>query len=78
MTKTQKKIIDCLTVFGECTKAKLSEQCSHGYYRNGDKHFGSILSNMVNNGMITRVRKGVFKLPEKEVKPVNFGLFKEE
>ena len=77
MTTTQQKIIDCLTLFGECTKQKLSEQCSPGYYNNGDAHFGSILSNMVNKGMIERIRKGVFRLPQKEIKPVDFGLFKE-
>jgi hypothetical protein len=35
-------------------------------YANTEKHVGSILSNMVKQGMLIRVKPGVFKLPKQE------------
>lgn len=31
LSDTQQRVIDCLTVFGECSKKKLYDQCA-GYY----------------------------------------------
>lgn len=75
LSDTQQKVIDCLTVFGECTKQKLYDQCAGNYYQNGMFHFGNILSNMVNKGLIERVHKGVYALKPKQVLPNNIGLF---
>ena len=75
MTDTQFKIINYLKEHGETTKAVLYDNCSEGYYNNGSFHFGNILSNMVNKGMIERVHKGVFATPIKKLEPVNIGLF---
>lgn len=77
MTNTQQKIINYLKEQGETTKKVLYDNCSEGYYNNGMFHFGNILSNMVNKGMIERVHKGVFAIPIKHIEPVNIGLFKE-
>lgn len=75
LSDTQQKVIICLTVFEECTKRKLYEQCAGNYYHNGMFHFGNILSNMVNKGLIERVHKGVYRLKPKPVLPNNIGLF---
>jgi len=32
------------------------------YYCNGEKHIGAVLSNMVKNRQLTRVKKGTFKI----------------
>lgn len=75
LSDIQQKIIDCLTLFGECSKQKLYDQCAGSYYHNGMFHFGNILSNMVHKDLIERVRKGVYALKPKQILPNNIGLF---
>lgn len=75
LSDTQQKVIDCLTVFPECSKQKLYDQCAGNYYSNGMFHFGNILSNMVKKGLIDRVHKGVYALKPKRILPNNIGLF---
>ncbi|MFK5893244.1 MAG: hypothetical protein QM504_08495 [Pseudomonadota bacterium] len=36
-------------------------------YQNKNKHVGSVMSRMVDNGLIVRIKKGVFALPEKSL-----------
>lgn len=43
---------------------------SHWYYHNAEKHFGDILSRMVNSGLLKREKKGFYSLLRKE--KVNF------
>lgn len=40
-----------------------------GYYRNGDKYVQEVLTRMINNGKITRVKRGVYRLRTIEGKP---------
>lgn len=75
LSDTQQRVIDCLTVFGECNKKKLYDQCAGYYHQNGMFHFGNILANMVTKGMIIRVQKGVYALKQKQILPNNIGLF---
>lgn len=75
LSDTQQKVIDCLTVFPECSKQKLYDQCAGYYHQNGMFHFGNILSNMVKKDLIERVHKGVYALKPKRVLPNNIGLF---
>jgi len=51
---------------GDVSKSKMMEEMGidNWYYCNSEKHFGDILSRMVNSGFITRVKKGVYKLNE--------------
>lgn len=48
-------------------KKELNSLVSFGYYHNGDKHFGDVLSRMVKNGSLIRLSKGVYKISGKEV-----------
>lgn len=44
--------------------AKLSEiliGVPFGYYHNGPKHLGAMMSRMVKNGSVTRIKKGVYE-----------------
>lgn len=45
------------------SKSELMEelQVNRWYYANYEKHFGEILSRMVNSGLIDRISKGKFK-----------------
>ncbi len=77
MSETQLKIIAYLQGHGESTKADLYEHCAGYYHQNGKFHFGNILSNMVDKGMIERVKKGVFKIKIKQQLPCDIGLFED-
>jgi len=41
---------------GIVTKKQVVKELDHTYYYNGDKHLGAILSTMVKNGILERVK----------------------
>ena len=43
------------------SKKQIKEMTGISYYYNTDKHLGDVLSRMVKNGLLIRVRKGYFK-----------------
>ncbi len=65
-TDNQIAIMRYLANVETATKVDLYCQCSKGYFHNGMKHFGDILTRMVKQGMISRVSKGVYKLGGKK------------
>lgn len=49
----------------EVTKQTIVKNCGLRYYHNAEKYIGEILGRMVTQGLIDRVRPGVFMLPGK-------------
>jgi predicted transcriptional regulator of viral defense system len=49
------------------TKKQVVEKLGHTYHYNGDKHLGAILSTMVKNGILERVKKGIFNLVQSPI-----------
>ncbi len=62
-TQHQKAILNYLSD-GQKTKAQIVNRFKSWYYSNSNKHIGDVLSRMVNAKMITRIKKGVYSLPE--------------
>ena len=48
----------------EVTKQTVVDAYGGAYYHNGQKYIGEILSRMVKQGLIERVKPGVFRLPD--------------
>lgn len=63
MNKSQ-KIIDYLKTKETATKSELYAISDYQYYRNWGKHFGDVLSRLVDNGMLKRVKQGVYSIGE--------------
>ena len=62
-TKTQKQIIQFAHANGgQITKREAVDLFSHRYFINESHYVGEILSRMVNAGMLTRIKPGVFEL----------------
>ena len=74
MTK-QQHIQKYLIKVQSATLAEIYDHVPFGYYANGHKHLGEVLSRMVKNGMIERVQKGVFR---SRINVEQIGLFKGE
>jgi len=45
----------------QATLEEIYQNVPFGYYHNGHKHLGEILSRMVKSGKIARVKKGVYR-----------------
>lgn len=56
------EIFQYLRTVESATLEEIYQNVSFGYYHNAHKHLGSVLSNMVKNGKIERIKKGVFKV----------------
>lgn len=67
---SQTKIIQHLAKVETATKAELYQNSSYSYYHNWQKHFGDVLSRMVKNGSIERVKNGVYKLKSSGLKNI--------
>ena len=48
------------------TKKEITEKLGNTYYHNGSKHLGDVLSRMVNNGTLIRLKLGVFEIRTKQ------------
>lgn len=70
----QKFIIQYLYRFETATTAEIFEAIPWNHYYYKKKHLGEILSRMVKNGSIERVRRGVYRLSKNGISkslPVN-------
>ena len=70
MSPKQKKIIEILTDNETADLDLIYDFVNWSYYRNWRKYLGMLLSNMVERGMIERVKPGTFKLakPKQKIK----------
>lgn len=57
----QSEVLKYLLSKEVATKKEIYENVSFSYYHNWQKHLGDVLSRMVKNGKIERVKPGVFK-----------------
>lgn len=57
----QKQILNVFSKDEILSKSEIKEKSGISYYCNTDKHLGDVLSRMVNNGLLERVKKGYFK-----------------
>lgn len=64
-SQKQKEILRLFHPGIEITKQTTVQNCGMIYYHNAEKYIGEILSRMVTDGIIDRVRPGVFVLPDK-------------
>lgn len=63
------------------SKGEISHKVSFGYYANGSKHIGAILSRMVKSNLLVRIKPGYFRLgsgipPAESADPNQLELFK--
>jgi len=77
LSKKQSIIVNALREKKEISLEECVRLIGANLYCNANKHVGATLSNMVNRGVIDRVKPGVFRLKTIEQSPLNFTL-KEE
>ncbi len=58
----QLEIQKYLTTVDQASLKEISENVPFGYYHNGMKHLGAIMSRMVKNGKVKRIRKGIYQI----------------
>lgn len=61
MKNRQLEIQKFLLSVDQADKATIYKNVSFGYYHNWEKHLGQLLSKMVKNGLVERVKPGVFR-----------------
>lgn len=71
----QTEIISYLKTVDTATLSDIYNSISTSYYHNWSKHTGAIMSRMVANGQVERVKKGVFRIAKKQWKAINQGIF---
>lgn len=62
LSPKQGKIVAFMRGKDSVTKKELVDEFEHWYYTNAAFHIGVILSNMVNRGVLIRIKKGHFKI----------------
>ncbi len=55
------EVLKYLQTVESATVANVYQNVPFGYYHNGHKYIGEILSRMVKHGMVERVKKGTYK-----------------
>lgn len=63
--KNHNAILNHLRQNETATLAELYQISPFGYYCNWQKHFGQVMSRLVKQGLVERVKPGVFKLGSK-------------
>lgn len=67
-SKIQQQVLDYLKIAEVAPLSEIYDHCNVNYYANATKHFGALLSQMVKNGQLERVKNGVFRIAEKKPK----------
>lgn len=67
-SKIQQQVLDYLAIAEVAPISEIYDHCNVNYYANASKHFGALLSRMVKNGQLERVKNGVFRIAEKKPK----------
>lgn len=67
MHPKQKEVSQYLLTVENATLHDIYKNVSFSYYCNEMKHLGNLLSRMVKNGTIERVKKGVFKIAKGKI-----------
>lgn len=62
----QSAIIAFCRTSAEITLEQATALVGRNVYHNADKHTGAILSNMVKQGMLVRIKPGLFRLATRE------------
>ena len=60
MNPKQKEIYKYLSTVESASIDEIYRNVSFSYYCNQNKHLGAILSTMVRNGTVVRIKKGLF------------------
>ena len=68
MTKT-KQILKYLATVESATLSELYQNSDYSYYLNWQKHFGDVMSRLVKQGFVIRIKPGVFRLNETMKRP---------
>lgn len=71
----QTEIISYLKTVDTATLSDIYNNISTSYPHNWAKYTGEIMSRMVANGQVERVKKGVFRIAKKQKKEINQGIF---
>jgi hypothetical protein len=61
MSKTY-PILNHLRTVESATLSELYQVSDYNYYANWEKHFGQVMSRLVKDGKVIRIKPGVFKL----------------
>lgn len=76
MSRKQNLIKQYLSKVDKATLSDIMDNMPFDYHHNNLKHLGSIISNMFKKGLVIRIKKGVFRLPnESDYKPKDNTLF---
>jgi pantoate kinase len=64
------QILKYLGTVESATLRELYENSDYSYYANWRKHFGDVMSRLIKQGFVVRVKPGVFRLNESRKMPV--------
>lgn len=73
----QNEVLKYLRTVESANITEIYNNVSFGYYASQNKNLGKLLSGMVKNGMIIRIKKGYFKLNTEHIKPIRNDNFKD-
>lgn len=57
----QKEVLNAFKEGEVLSKNQIKERSGISYYYNTDKHLGDVLSRMVKNGLLIRIKKGYYQ-----------------
>jgi len=69
----QKEVLDYLSEVDQADLSEIYQNVSFYYYYNAHKHLGAMLSRLIKDGRVERVKPGVFRIKKRipNVKQLN-------